>query len=210
MMGQVPANWPANYPEWWYDADPAKSMIDVSNLDDPANQSPILQGQLLHMAYIGIQELDEQLGPVGGAGFTVDDFKDSSREPSYNSPAAIGQLKYVVSKFYDRFAQVGYEPGSAGWNPSIILDERQGDNSTRYPWKDDQTPENMSIALIGQAKFLFAWDLSLFIKDLPPKAPSNLIISYIDDSSLMLTWQDNSNNEDGFIIYGQTSSGNWE
>ena len=162
MMGQVPANWPASYPEWWYDADPAESMIDVSSLDDPGNQSPILQGQLLHMADIGIQELDEQLGPVGGAGFTINDFKDPSRDPSYYSPAAIGQLKYVVSKFYNRFADVGYQPGVSGWNPSIVLDEGEGDNSLLYPWKDDQTPENLSVALIGQAKFLFSWDLASF------------------------------------------------
>lgn len=160
IMGQVPANWPASYPEWWYDADPAKSMIDVSSLDDPGNQSPILQGQLLHMADIGIQELDEQLGPVGGAGFTIDDFRDPDKMPSYYSPAAIGQLKYVVSKFYDRFAEVGYQPGSIGWNPNIVLDEGAGDNSPNYPWRDNQTPENLSIALIGQAKFLFSWDLT--------------------------------------------------
>ncbi|MEO0508984.1 MAG: hypothetical protein AAF065_03870 [Verrucomicrobiota bacterium] len=161
VMGQVPPeiNWPTGYPEWWYDADPAKSMIDVSSLDNPGNWSPILQGQLLHIADIGIQELDEQLGPIGGAGFTVDDFRDPTKTPSYYSPAAIGQLKYVVSKFYDRFAEIGYQPGSTGWNPAIVLDEGMGDNSLLYPWKDDQTPENMNIALIGQAKHLFSWDL---------------------------------------------------
>ena len=163
LRAQLPANWPADYPAWWYDADPDKSMVDVSSLDDPGNQSPILQGQLLHMASIGIKELNEHLASVGGAGFTIDDFKDSGKEPSYYSPAAIGQLKFVASKFYDRFAEIGYQPGSNGWNPSIILDEGVGDNSLLYPWKVDKTPENMSVALIGQAKFLFSWDFAQWL-----------------------------------------------
>lgn len=154
---QVPVDWPANYPEWWYDADPAKSMIDISDLGDPGNQSPILQGQLLHMADIGIQELNEQLAPIGGARFEVNDFKDPNKTRSYHSPATVGQLKFVASKFYNRFAAIGYQPGSAGWNPSIVLDEGQDDNSPLYPWKDDQHPGNLSPALIGQAKFLFSW-----------------------------------------------------
>ncbi|MEO0510255.1 MAG: LamG-like jellyroll fold domain-containing protein [Verrucomicrobiota bacterium] len=159
VMGQVPPeiNWPAGYPEWWYDADPAKSMIDVSRLGDSGNWSPILQGQLLHMADIGIQELDEQLGPIGGAGFTINEFKDPNRDSSYSSPAAIGQLKFVASKFYDRFAEIGYQPAH------LQLDEGEGDNSPLYPWRDDQTPENLSIALIGQAKNLFAWDISAYV-----------------------------------------------
>jgi hypothetical protein len=165
MSGQVPANWPASYPEWWYDADPTRSLIDVSRLDDPGNHSPILQGQLLHMADVGIQELNEQLAPVGGAGFTVEDLRDPSKTPSYDSPAAIGQLKYVASKFYDRFAVIGYQPGSAGWNPDIVLDEAAEDNSPLYPWRNDQTPENMNSALIGQAKHTFAWDLSLYLQE---------------------------------------------
>ena len=159
VMGQVPANWPASYPEWWYDADPDKSMIDVSRLGDPGNQSPILQGQLLHMADIGIQELNEQLAAIGGAGFTIDDLKDPNETPSYYSPAAIGQLKFVSSKFYQKFAAIGYHPGSTGWNPDIVLDEGVGDNSPLYPWTEDQTPSNLSPALIGQAKFLFSWGL---------------------------------------------------
>ncbi|MEM7790092.1 MAG: nidogen-like domain-containing protein [Verrucomicrobiota bacterium] len=154
--------WPQSYPDWWYNAaDPANGIIDATRpILNQNNDAVLNQGQLWNMADIGIQELDEQLGPVGGAGFTIDDFRDPTKTPSYYSPAAIGQLKYVVSKFYDRFAAIGYQPGSVGWNANIVLDEGAGDNSLLYPWKDDQTPENMSIALIGQAKHTFAWDLN--------------------------------------------------
>ncbi|MGB0414731.1 MAG: Ig-like domain-containing protein [Coraliomargarita sp.] len=65
--------------------------------------------------------------------------------------------------FYQRFEQIGYQPGVIGWNPSIVLDEGAGDNSLLYPWKDDQAPENLSIALIGQAKHTFAWDVSQWV-----------------------------------------------
>lgn len=157
--------WPEAYPSWWYDADLAKSMIDVSSLDDPGNQSAILQGQLLHMADMGIQELNERLGPVGGAGFDISVFTDLTEVPSYYSPAVVGQLKYVTSYFYDRFADVGFQPGSVGWNPAIVLDNGVGDNSPLYPWSEDQTLSNLGVGIIGQAKYLFSWDIEPWISD---------------------------------------------
>ena len=108
--------------------------------------------------------LNKQLWPVGGAGFSIGDLRDSGKTPAYWAPVAIGQLKYTVSKFYDRFAEVGYQPGAAGWNPDIVLDQGPGDNSPRYPWRDQQTAENLSVALIGQAKFLFSWDLAAWVQ----------------------------------------------
>ncbi|MBI4834248.1 MAG: fibronectin type III domain-containing protein [Planctomycetes bacterium] len=39
----------------------------------------------------------------------------------------------------------------------------------------------------------------------PPAAPSNLVATAVSSSQINLTWQDNSNNEDGYIIESKTS-----
>lgn len=162
-FGQLPGNWPSEYPVWWYDADPAESLIDTSKLSEPQNDSILLQGQLLWMADRGIAELDQQLAPIGGAGFTLGDLRDSSRQADYDAVVVLGQLKLVASKFMDRFAEIGFQPGEAGWPSTLLLDDTTPgvtDNSSYYPWLDDRGPQNLQPALLGQAKHLFSWDIS--------------------------------------------------
>jgi len=160
-------DWPNTYPEWWYNADnPANGVIDatrpVLNTD---NDSPLAVGQLKNVASEARDELDSALAPVGGAGSEIDTLVDSftTVSPENLSPANIGQLKNVSSKFFDRFAEVGFAPGSTGWPTGLTLDEGGADNSPQYPWLDNITAENASPASIGQAKHLFSWDLNEYV-----------------------------------------------
>ena len=160
LRAQLPANWPADYPAWWYHpADPASGVIDATaphlNQD---NAALLNQGQLWNLAEHGIAELDRSLAPLGGAGFTLEALRDPSKSPAYLSPALIGQLKQVSSKFFDRFAEVGFSPDSSGWPAGLSLDPVTG-----YPWPQNQTPANLAPANLGQAKHLFAWEAASWI-----------------------------------------------
>ena len=147
--------WPSAYPEWWYNADnPASGLIDATQpVLNEENDAPLAIGQLKHMAAEAGDELDRVLAPVGGAGPEIDALVDSftTVSPENLSPANVGQLKNVSSKFFDRFAEVGFEPGDPGWPAGLILDEGAGDNSLLYPWLDDVTVENAAPTSIGQA-----------------------------------------------------------
>jgi hypothetical protein len=156
-----------NYPAWWQI--PTEGSLELAYaLGTPeADYAPVAVGQLKYLAAKARDELDAVLAPVGGAGPEITAMVNafSSGAPSDHGVANLGQLKFVASKFYDRFAEVGYQPGSIGWNTDIVLNKGAGDNSPLYPWKDDQTSENLSIALIGQSKFLFAWNLLPYINE---------------------------------------------
>ena len=176
LRAQLPANWPADYPAWWYHpADPASGVIDATaptfNQDNAALLS---EGQLWNLAEHGIAELDRSLAPLGGAGFTLEDFREAGKPPAYLSPALIGQLKQVSAKFFDRFAAVGFGPGSPGWPADLSLNSVTG-----YPWPQNQTPANHALANLGQAKHLFAWDPAPWITavmatDADPDGPDGL------------------------------------
>lgn len=203
LDSSLPSNWPNTYPLWWYDpTSPSKGLIDATKPElNQQNHSPLLQGQLLHMAAQGIAELDTQLAANGGATFDISTFSNGN-PPSYYSPANIGQLKFVASKFYDRFAEVGFDDTSDGWPTGMTLDPTTG-----YPWPTNTGPQNLAIANIGQAKFLFAWDLSDFTlppPNLGPAAPSDLQVLEQLDGTITLTWSDNSDNEESFsVIYSE-------
>lgn len=159
----LPANWPADYPDWWYNAaDPANGVIDATQTElNQQNGAVLNQGQLWNIAQQGIDELNTQLAPVGGAGFEIDDLSNG-QSPDYYAPANLGHLKAVSSRFFDRFAAVGFTPTSTGWPATLILDEGAGDNATNYPWRDNVTPDNAALANLGQAKNLFSWDFLSF------------------------------------------------
>lgn len=155
LHAELPPNWPADYPAWWYQPDnPADGVIDATITPLNQNNDALLnEGQLWNLAEQGIAELDKSLAPLGGAGFSLDALRDPSNPPAYLSPALIGQLKNVSAQFFDRFAAVGFAPGSPGWPAGLSLDPATG-----YPWAQNQTPTNLAPANLGQAKHLFAWD----------------------------------------------------
>jgi hypothetical protein len=43
----------------------------------------------------------------------------------------------------------------------------------------------------------------------PPKAPTELVVELIDESTVRLEWQDNSLAEDGFEVWDKAGNGNW-
>ena len=164
-LNAVPSDWPAHYPDWWYNGAPSQSVIDIDRLETPGNDALAQQGQVLWMAERGIAELNEKLASVGGAGFSLDELRDSTKTAVYNGPMALGQLKHIASRFYDRFAEVGFNPGDPGWPATLVLDAGSGDAAPNYPWLQNQTPENMSAATLGQAKHLFSWSLDSWGSD---------------------------------------------
>lgn len=160
LTAELPPNWPANYPAWWYNsADPASGVIDatVSTLNQNNNAS-IKQGQLWNLAAQAIDELNESLALLGGAGFTLEDFRDPTQSPDYQATVKIGQLKNISAKFFDRFAAIGFQPGDAGWPTGLNLNP-----ITSYPWPENQSPSNLELANLGQAKHLFSWDVLTWI-----------------------------------------------
>ncbi|MEM1223651.1 MAG: hypothetical protein AAGH40_12920 [Verrucomicrobiota bacterium] len=195
--------WPQSYPAWWYKStDPAGGIIDATQpVLNQDNAAPLVLGQLKHMATEARDELDEQLSAVGGAGLAIDMLVNSFTvsDPANFSPATIGQLKAVSSVFYDRFAEVGFGPGSPGWPTGMELVDTTGatDNSPLYPWLEDQTNGNLALANLGQAKFIFSWDLSSW--DLSNQTP---IVFAGQDQEVFLppgtvTLQGNATDPDG-------------
>ncbi len=164
LGAQVPVDWPASHPDWWWE----RNVVDHN--EDAGDASPISQGQLLFMAEQGIAELEDKLAPLGGAGFLLPDILNAD-DPIYLAPSNLGQLKNVSSKFYERFAEVGFIPVNpdsfnAGQFTQIPLIAERVDGSVPgvpvYPWDTNAGSSNLSPALIGQAKYLFSWDFSNF------------------------------------------------
>ncbi|WP_309387623.1 FN3 associated domain-containing protein [Cerasicoccus frondis] len=173
LQASVPANWPSYYPEWWYDADSAESLIDVTKLDadDHGNYSPAALGQLKHFASKARDELDQELALIGGAGDDIDAMVDawlaSPTSGDNLSVANLGQLKNISHLYYERFKGIGFGPGSDGWpvvedgeTPlPLIAASMLDDEPAVYPWTTNVGAVNESVALLGQAKMLFSWDI---------------------------------------------------
>lgn len=155
--------WPNSYPEWWYDADnPAGGLIDATKSAlNQDNDLPLTVGQLKNIASEARDELNTAFATVGGAGTEIDTFVDSFtiNSPENLSLTNIGQLKNASAKFFDRFAEVGFTPGSEGWPTNLILNEGTEDNSPSYPWLNNVDSSNNELASIGQAKHLFSWNV---------------------------------------------------
>lgn len=164
---------PSNtYPTWWVDrgiaSEQPPSATDPEYLEwSSGNRSIVLQGQVYFVVDKAIEELNAQLGPIGGAGFALSDLRDDSKNPEYRSPILLAQLKFVSAPFYDLFEQIGFEPGRPGWPTSLVINETNGaspDLAPQYPWLNvDIAPYDFEAALVGQLRFLFNWDLSQWL-----------------------------------------------
>jgi alpha-tubulin suppressor-like RCC1 family protein len=209
ISAEVPTDWPASHPEWWWNDDPALRVVDHTQPE--GNASPLNQGQLLHMTEQGLAELNEKFAPIGGAQFEIDDLLDS--DPSnYYAPANLGQLKHLSSKFYERFAELGFNPvapdsGNLGeFVPMPLIAERSDGNLlgvSVYPWLDNFTASNLALANIGQAKHLFSWDLNylcmgdgfIIIEDWPTRSAvlengdleSKVTVQLVDSAGFLMS-----------------------
>ena len=147
------------YPAWWQ-IPTAGSLELAYALGTPeADYSPVAVGQLKYLAAKARDELDAVLAPVGGAGPEITAMVNafSSGAPSDHGVANLGQLKYLSSKFFDRFAAIGFNESSEGWPSAITLDP-----VSAFPWPENPADADRAIANVGQAKFLFSWDISDF------------------------------------------------
>lgn len=92
LQAQLPANWPADYPAWWYDpADPASGVIDATLPNFNQDNAALLnEGQLWNLAEHGIAELDRTLAPLGGASFALEDFREAGKTRATSVPPSSG------------------------------------------------------------------------------------------------------------------------
>lgn len=107
----------------------------------------INQGQLKNLATAAYLEFQQNLpGGIGPTGIAetgghlqalINSFTNSDNYVTVN----VGQLKYVAEFFYDRLFELGY--------------------CRDYPWANaSHPPDDFALANVGQAKFLFSFDLS--------------------------------------------------
>ncbi|MEI6035831.1 MAG: hypothetical protein WCS65_16315, partial [Verrucomicrobiae bacterium] len=144
----VPADKPHPYPAWWFERDVIPRLSSTnsfpgwpSSYNPPGDYMAANQGQLKNLAARACEELDARL--PGGAGTNLTALKqtlEASTNGNYNA-VNLGQLKALAQPFYDRLIQAGY--------------------SSSYPWTPATADDaSFSAANIGQAKNLFAFDLS--------------------------------------------------
>lgn len=166
FMGQspVPNNLPSNYPHWWFERDIIKRTN--SGETNPAwsgsyatqeEKAAFNIGQLKHVAAVARDEMEARL--AGGADTEINNLVNSwtAVTSEDTDSVVIGQLKYVASLFLQRLNAVGYTEPLSGFsgnqNPASILTD----------WGASGASDNdKDLAVIGQLKYLFSWDLSNF------------------------------------------------
>jgi len=153
---------PASYPDWWIEY----GIIRLDQ-DHQDNQSPVNQGQAKYFTQQAILYLNNRLELLGGATFTLDELL-SAQPADHYAPLNVGQLKQLTHRFYQRFPEVEFQPGSTGWPATLKLDETTPetvDNELQYPWRNNSGPDNYKNANLGQIKHLFSWQVDAWIEE---------------------------------------------
>ncbi len=125
-------------PHWWYE-------YDVITGDPADDYAAVNQGQLKYFAYKAYEYLlDEIPGSSGPEWDALDDLIDSWANPGSGvddfHAVNLGQLKYVISLFYDVLIEEGFAPG--------------------YPWaRMGGSDDDYVMVNIGQVKNMFSFDL---------------------------------------------------
>jgi hypothetical protein len=124
----------ASYPAWWSDRGVVQSGASTNDY------AAVNQGQVKHLATQARAELEAKL--PGGAGTNITALINSFSAANANyAPVTVGQLKNLAKPFYDRLIATGY--------------------ATNYPWSSLTSDDNdLAVANIGQAKFLFSFHLT--------------------------------------------------
>jgi hypothetical protein len=143
-------------PGWW--SQPTTGIWS----DGPVNvenRAAVNLGQLKHVNTQSARYLDEVLAPLG-AGREIDALLAFNQEDNF-SPANVGQLKHLSSKFYARLHSLGFDvrPGLIGNGaPSELFDTQ---TAPWMPW-DPAAPavENAGAINIGQMKLVYSFDVS--------------------------------------------------
>ena len=139
-------------PDWWT----GYSLIDGAA--EAQDDAVATIGQAKHAVQKAYQYLEAELAVVGGAGTEVtalyNDYCTSTPADPGNDLQAltIGQLKYLAKPFYDRLNNAPVLHDTSTMNPA---------STDIYPWTVDQADdEDLSLASLGQLKFVFSFDLS--------------------------------------------------
>lgn len=126
------------FPQWW-------STRGVLNQNLAHDYAPINQGQLKWLASKAYLEVSQTIGPSADLAACINAF------PSGHNyfPVNIGQVKYLAAPFYDRLYAFGLTnalpPGMPGY----------------YPWDGKPETNDYAMVNIGQAKYVFSFDLSV-------------------------------------------------
>ncbi len=157
-------------PDWWIDY----SLVD--NSTPPQDTAVATHGQAKHAVQKAYQYLEAELSEVGGADAAVTTLYTTyctAASPDSDDllPLSIGQLKYLAKPFYDRLNSATVDFNTSAMNPA---------STDIYPWTIDQNDDaDLALATIGQLKFVFSFDLKLWL--LPAED--------MDRDSLLDTWE---------------------
>ncbi|MEM1223168.1 MAG: carbohydrate-binding protein, partial [Verrucomicrobiota bacterium] len=167
LMGQspVPTNLSSGYPHWWFERDVIQRLDAIGDLSPVwAGSYPTQEdkaafniGQLKHVAAAARDEMEVRLS--GGAGAEINSLVNSwtAVSPGDTDAVAVGQLKYVASIFLQRLDAVGYADPLSG----VTVNESPSDILASWGLSGASNNDK-DLAVIGQLKYLFSWDLSTF------------------------------------------------
>jgi len=182
-------------PQWWIERGIIASLDNEFSSSAINNNYSIANiGQLMFIATKAKEELDEKSGSAGsGISDMIDEFlsnyarteSNPNRNVDANYEAVnIGQLKYVVQKFYDRLWEIeSTNPNSVTFPDGIIFLSGGTDSTNhKYPWTalpattasnyNAELSKNYEVANVGQIKFLFSWSI-LEIEEEQPVVDTN-------------------------------------
>ena len=167
----------SHIPEWWVEHGIITSAEgELSSTAIESNYDAANIGQLMFISIKAKDELDAKYPGVTDSavaldalisGFiannTVNDNNPNFDIESNYYALNIGQLKYVVSLFYNRLWELS--AGSVIWPSGMTFIGGEG----KYPWTDlpestasnydAEMDKNYEVANIGQMKYLFSWSL---------------------------------------------------
>ncbi|MEK7352992.1 MAG: hypothetical protein AABZ77_00615, partial [Chloroflexota bacterium] len=177
----------AEYPSWWISRN-VITNVAVTNDFAAANQ-----GQVKWIAGKAMNELDEKLARIGGAGQAVSNMVASFTLGNNFYAVNAGQLKNTAKPFWERLIEVGYI-GS-------------------YPWSENSPAANdYAMVNIGQVKNLFSFDLITDVDIIQPSLVtyagdvSSLIFNLANTTVSPVVWQLAPATNGGAVFSGGTTA----
>lgn len=208
-----------------YDSVAATSRVYVSNHDDDS-LSVISNSGVATISGVGDGPLGVALTPDGGhlyvANFNDDqvvviDTSDESIDATIDvgagpwgvAMADDGAYVFVTNSLADTVAVITTSSQtvsgtySVGDQPMGVAAPMNG----RFAYVVNQAGNSVTkittggaTSTLGSSEFNAAFSLGAFVGDNPPEAPTLLVTSKESDTTVELSWTDNSSNEDGFKI----------
>ncbi len=190
-------------PSWWFTSGPnshpaVMSVQVVTNAGVvstnyvPNSNAVVIQGQLKEFTARAVDELNAHL--TNGAGtnlnsmasnwaqeYLTNGWSASNPKPSDYTAMTVGQLKYIGSNIWTQLVAGNY-------------------TNTAPSWLAANTNSDHQLAVIGQLKEVFAFDLTI------PPTPTNLVVA-LSPTQATLTWSQSSGLVFNFNIQESTDGG---